>query len=113
MVFRHSPTGAAAETARTAHVKKWDFLLIAAIDDTQNLPPGPDSPFARFAQSIHNAKIGLPLMQVLAVLGGTPDWAGEVVLTRHAHLVLRALAGTALSPLSAEAGRDRGPGFDF
>ena len=74
---------------------KWDFPLILAIDEAQNLRPS-NTEAADLLQAVHEAEAGLPLTLVLAGLGDVPDRAEKMGLTRAS---ARPLGG--LEPLEA------------
>ncbi len=62
--------------------EEWGAPVMVAVDEAQNLPPGPHSPPAIFLRGIHDADTGLPLTLVLAGLGDTAHRAKELGLTR-------------------------------
>ena len=60
---------------------RWDYPLILAIDEAQNLRPS-NSKAAALLEAVHEARSGLPLALVLAGLGDVPRRAREMGLTR-------------------------------
>ena len=71
-----------SELAEIHPPNKWQAPVIVAIDEAQRFDGGRFTAHARFLQSIHDSKLGLPLMLVLAGLGDTAERASDMSLTR-------------------------------
>ena len=89
-----TPTLAALASWAKKRKVNWDYPLIVAIDEAQNLRPS-NSAAAALLQTIHEAAAGRPLTLVLAGLGDVPQRAEEMGLTHG--LKLHPLGG--LEPL--------------
>ncbi len=64
----------------------WNTPLILAVDEAQNLPPDRRIPRAEFAQALHNASHGLPILPVFAGPGDLRNVLQDTGLSRPEHV---------------------------